>query len=65
MIDMRRGNSVTGGEMANMKQKKELLRENPQIMAHEDFMENMEIKNPLLLILTDIRIKKIIQQIGC
>ena len=64
MIDMRRGNSVTGGEMANMKQKKELLRENPQIMAHEDFMEDMEIKNPLLLILTDIRIKKIIQQIG-
>ena len=64
MIDMRRGNSVTGGEMANMKQKKELLRENPQIMAHEDFMEDMEINNPLLLILTDIRIKKIIQQIG-
>ena len=51
--------------MANMKQKKELLRENPQIMAHEDFMEDMEINNPLLLILTDIRIKKIIQQIGC
>ena len=41
-----------------MKQKKELLRENPQIMAHEDFMEDMEIKIPLLLILTGIRIQK-------
>ena len=44
--------------------KERAVERNPQIMAHEDFMEDMEINNPLLHILTDIRIKKIIQQIG-